>query len=136
VPLGRLRVERRRFPLTLETLPLRVRALGHRFHHGDRGGGSWVVFIEQGLADDAARVILSRIELFPIDLIEVGAHFLPHSLLGAVGHIAHRANQSSELAGVVGQTFWAQHKDSDDPDDHQLLKRQPEHPLRIARSTD
>ena len=87
---------------------------------------------EERLADDAARVVLARIEGRPVDLVELGTHLLAHPVLRPVGHVAQRARQPTELRGVAGKAIGADEEDRDQRDDQQLVEGQPEgHPLRI-----
>ena len=92
------------------------------------------VVVEERLADDAARVVLARVELRPVDLVELRAHLVAHPVLRTVGHVAQRPHQAAELRGVAGQAVGADEEDRDQRDDQQLVEGQPEgHPLRILR---
>ena len=66
-------------------LVLGVRGFGHRL---DAAGDRLVRVVQERLPDDAAGVVLPRVQLLPVHLVELRAHLLAHPRLRAVGEVA------------------------------------------------
>ena len=97
---------------------------------GDHRG--FLRFFEQGITNDAARVIAARIERAPVDIVELVTHLLAHPLLGAGGHIADALDESSESRRVFGQTFGTEQENGEHTNHQQLFEGQTEHAHQIT----
>src|SRR3954453_6742271 len=104
IRLRGFRVVRRRAALAEAALTLLIRRLDEALRRqfgrlrllfgrsADRGrpgrrGSRWCrQVVQKRLPDDAARVVLARVELLPVDLVELGTHLFAHPVFGTVSH--------------------------------------------------
>lgn len=59
----------------------------------------------QSFTHDAARVILARIELFPIEILGILPQLFSESTLGTIGHGPTSLDQLSKIGRVERQPF-------------------------------
>lgn len=91
----------------------------------------WIDDIQQGLANNAPRVVLARVKFLPLYLVEVFAEFVLHPRLGSGCHVTQASHQTSELRCVMRQAFRAQQEHRDDPDYEEFIERQTKHTTRL-----
>ncbi|VXB44323.1 hypothetical protein PSCLAVI8L_130765 [Pseudoclavibacter sp. 8L] len=95
--------------------------------HGGRLRRCRLVLGEEGITDDAARVVLARIELPPVDIGEIVAHLLFHARLRVRGRATKPLDRISETLGSFRELVGTDDEGRDNADQQQLLKRQPKH---------
>ncbi len=82
--------------------------------------------VEQRLADDPARVVLSRVERPPVDVVEVLAHLLFDARLRRAQVLARAGRPVGQGLGVARKPLGADEQGSDDTQHEKLLDRHPE----------
>src|SRR5674476_407321 len=93
--------------------------------------------VHESLSNDAARVVLTRVVLLPVDVIEVRPHLLAQLFLGRVRHAPDLPDQLGELAGVLRHPVGADHEDGDEQENDELRAVDVEHVwTRCSRSCD
>jgi len=120
--LGGIRVKRGGFTFPQVSLTLLIRRLDGGLSRGGSGrcNGGDLVF-DEGLADDAPRVVLPGVEFFPLEFVKIWAQFVAHALFCAFGHVPHRFDEASKLGGVSGQAVWADQENGNDSDQQKFL---------------
>jgi hypothetical protein len=68
----------------------------------------------------------------PLNVVEVVAHLVPHSLLGSTGHLADSLDQSGETRRVPREALGTQQEDGEHANQQQLFKGQTEHVHQIT----
>ena len=110
-----------------------------RTGRGDRGRGARGAYgrdgrvVQQRLADDAARVVLARIERAPVDVVEVRAHLVLHARLGGRDVLPRALRRTaSRLSDIARQSLGPDEQPGDQSDQQKLLDREPEeHAFRL-----
>lgn len=80
---------------------------------------------EQCVTNDAARVILTWVKLFPVDLIKIRPHFIAKPIFRTLSHSLCTAHEFTELLRIPGQPLWAEQDERNHHDHENLVDGQP-----------
>ena len=101
---------------------------------GCAGADGLGIVLEEGFPDDAPRIILAGIILFPVDIIDVDPHFFLDLFTGAGGHPPDFLDQVGQLLGIFGQPLGTDHQDADDQQQEELRAVDSKHFRKITLS--